>query len=176
MLDVVGTSLRFGERPCFVLCLNFSLMLWTTDQDRHLQLPHHTWRCGIFSYHTVGEADVEQYPTTPLSSAVSGHLLSSESQLAGLERLLKDVTVQCRGCETAATFYQSLCFSILDKSAFLTLPHTWKHLTDILPSMFQLWVLCALETWWRCPQQGVLSCVQLGGLAAQIWLRWLSFK
>lgn len=69
----MGMRLRFGKRPCFVLCLNFSLILWTTDQYRHLQLPQHTWRCGIFSYNTVGEAHVEQYPTTPLWSAVSGH-------------------------------------------------------------------------------------------------------
>lgn len=38
-----------------------------------LQLPHHTWGCGIFSYDTVRKAHVEQYPTTPLWSAVSGH-------------------------------------------------------------------------------------------------------
>lgn len=25
----MGMRLRFGERPCFVLCLNFSLMLWS---------------------------------------------------------------------------------------------------------------------------------------------------
>lgn len=120
VLDVTGMRLRFGERPCFVLCLKFSLILcshWSRQAPP--APPSHLKMWYLFSWCSGGGwcGPVAHY------SSVKCCFWALDEQWVSADRVRK-VIERCSSVhvlEGSVTFHQSPCFSILDTSAFLSL-------------------------------------------------------